>query len=79
MYAPGFIVSNASRFLDHEWIDLPVLEAFLEKAAASDLNASARTDLRAADRCLLDTLSVREVTAFRNHVRSFSPLSINHF
>jgi hypothetical protein len=75
MYAPSFIMSNASRFLDHEWIDLP----FLEKAATGDLNASTRTDLSAADRRLLDTISVREANAFRNHVRSFSPSSINQF
>jgi hypothetical protein len=79
MYAPSFIMSNASRFLDHEWIDLPVLDAFLEKAATGDLNASTRTDLSAADRRLLDTISVREANAFRNHVRSFSPSSINQF
>jgi hypothetical protein len=69
---------NASRFLDHEWIDLPALEAFLEKSATGDLNTSMRTDLSASDRRLLDTFSVREVTAFRNHVRSYSPSSLNN-
>ncbi|KAJ7792780.1 hypothetical protein B0H13DRAFT_2393893 [Mycena leptocephala] len=29
MYTPGFLVSNASRFLDHEWVDLPALKYFL--------------------------------------------------
>jgi hypothetical protein len=72
-------MSNASRFLDHEWIDLLALEAFLEKAATGDLNASTRTDLSPADRRLLDTLSVWEATAFRDHVRSFSPSSVYHF
>ncbi|KAJ7925365.1 hypothetical protein B0H13DRAFT_2570993 [Mycena leptocephala] len=60
VYTPSFLMSNASRFLDHEWIDLLALEAFLEKAATGDLNASTRTDLSPADRRLLDTLSVRE-------------------
>ncbi|KAJ7812281.1 hypothetical protein B0H13DRAFT_2294411 [Mycena leptocephala] len=58
--------------LDHECIDLPVLEAFLEKVATGDLNASTRTDLSAADRRLLDTLSVREATAFRNHMHTLN-------
>ncbi|KAJ7815126.1 hypothetical protein B0H13DRAFT_2293478 [Mycena leptocephala] len=47
-----FLSSNASRFLDHEWVDLLALEAFLEKAATGDLNASTRTDLSPADRRL---------------------------
>lgn len=79
MYTPSFLMSNASRFLDHEWIDLLALEAFLEKAATGDLNTSTRTDLSQADRRLLDTLSVQEATAFRDHVRSFSPSSVYHF
>ncbi|KAJ7817665.1 hypothetical protein B0H13DRAFT_2683091 [Mycena leptocephala] len=33
MYTPGFLVSNASRFLDHEWVDLPALKYFLETPA----------------------------------------------
>ncbi|KAJ7869253.1 hypothetical protein B0H13DRAFT_2280827 [Mycena leptocephala] len=71
MYTPGFLVSNASRFLDHEWVDLPTLKYFLETPATYDPNAaSTRTDLSAADRCLLDTISVRELTAFRNYVHT---------
>ncbi|KAJ7867305.1 hypothetical protein B0H13DRAFT_2281228 [Mycena leptocephala] len=71
MYTPGFLVSNSSRFLDHEWVDLPALKYFLETPATYDPNAaSTRTDLSAADRCLLDTISVRELTAFRNHVHT---------
>ncbi|KAJ7834316.1 hypothetical protein B0H13DRAFT_2678663 [Mycena leptocephala] len=69
-YTPSFLMSNASRFLDHKWIDLLALEAFLEKAATGDLNASRRTDLSPADRRLLDTLSVRKATAFRDHIHT---------
>jgi hypothetical protein len=33
MYTPGFLISNASRFLNHEWVDLPALKYFLETPA----------------------------------------------
>ena len=60
MYTPGFLVSNASRFLDYKWVDLPVLKYFLETPATYDPNTtSTRTGLSAADRRLLDPISVR--------------------
>jgi hypothetical protein len=59
MYTPGFLVSNASRFLDHKWVDLPMLKYFLETPATYDPDAaSTRTDLSAADRHLLELQSV---------------------
>ncbi|KAJ7831666.1 hypothetical protein B0H13DRAFT_2289225 [Mycena leptocephala] len=75
IYTPGFLVSNASRFLDHEWVDLPALKYFLGTPATCDPNAaSTRTDLSAADRCLLDTISVRsywiDITLLREFLRA---------
>ncbi|KAJ6613945.1 hypothetical protein B0H10DRAFT_2046774 [Mycena sp. CBHHK59/15] len=41
MYSPIYIASNAGRFLDHEWIDIPNLRDFLcRKAADAGLVAS---------------------------------------
>ncbi|KAJ7906241.1 hypothetical protein B0H13DRAFT_1880803 [Mycena leptocephala] len=58
---------------------------FLETPATYDPNAaSTRTDLSAADRRLLDIISIRELTAFRNHVHtphfivSHSPRFLDH-
>lgn len=70
MYSPGYITSNALRFLDHEWIDLPALKLFLDTPAASDVTTSMHPDLSPADRRLLDSLSVREVFDFRSYVCS---------
>ncbi|KAJ7720978.1 hypothetical protein DFH07DRAFT_972444 [Mycena maculata] len=33
MFTPSYITSNAGRFLDHEWIDIPALREFLGNSA----------------------------------------------
>ncbi|KAJ7502216.1 hypothetical protein B0H11DRAFT_2365550 [Mycena galericulata] len=50
MFTPSYITSNAGRFLDHEWIDIPALREFLGNSApeaGSDASSTRSTRLSA--------------------------------
>ncbi|KAJ7434886.1 hypothetical protein B0H11DRAFT_2369439 [Mycena galericulata] len=50
MFTPSYITSNAGRFLDHKWIDIPALREFLGNSApeaGSDASSTRSTRLSA--------------------------------
>ncbi|KAJ6545260.1 hypothetical protein B0H19DRAFT_1266719 [Mycena capillaripes] len=65
IYNPGYRTSNANRFLDYEWIDVPSVKIFLaENASGTPPIASATR--QPADQELVYGLSARQVIEFRS-------------
>ncbi|KAJ7915032.1 hypothetical protein B0H13DRAFT_2000994, partial [Mycena leptocephala] len=66
IHPPAFIISNHSRFLDHERIDIPNLETFLARNVGTD--AVAFTMRPSSEQDLISRFSAREVMSFRNYI-----------
>jgi hypothetical protein len=35
MFSPIYVAANIRRFLDHEWIDIPILKQYLDQNTGS--------------------------------------------
>ncbi|KAF7377145.1 hypothetical protein MSAN_00133600 [Mycena sanguinolenta] len=69
---PKYIETNATKFLDHEWIDIALLKEYLGHASVPLDAFSTRDSKHApADQRYLDGVSARQLMDFRNHL--FNP------
>ncbi|KAJ7835879.1 hypothetical protein B0H13DRAFT_2369085 [Mycena leptocephala] len=76
IYAPGYLIPNATKFLDNEWIEISTLQKFLaQDASCIELVAfAAGISLPSTDHELLHSLLARQLIAFHEYVSSSNPM-----
>ncbi|KAJ7702166.1 hypothetical protein B0H16DRAFT_1832003 [Mycena metata] len=78
-YSRAYITSHAGQFLNHDWVDVPGIKDHLNHSASAAAAGafSTRPNASPEDQVLVDGLSVREVTNFRNYVYSSAFITSN--
>ncbi|KAJ7701299.1 hypothetical protein B0H16DRAFT_1833555 [Mycena metata] len=70
------ITSHAGQFLNHDWVDVPGIKDYLNHSASAGA-FSTRPNASPEVQVLVDGLSVREVTNFRNYLYSSAFITSN--
>ncbi|KAJ7741883.1 hypothetical protein B0H16DRAFT_1728403 [Mycena metata] len=73
------MTSHAGQFLNHDWVDVPGIKDYLNHSASAAAAGafSTRPNASPEEQVLVDGLSVREVTNFRNYVYSSAFITSN--